>query len=723
MKKHTVFENFIAALGTAVLAFCLSAGGLMCLVTAFDLPVAKEGLLGGLALISLVMGALFQLNRSWIPVLCLWVLGLGYLLFFQRAALLQGIFVLITRLGTLYSSAYGLHIPDLPVEPWDSCTLPLLLWGACVVWLTAWVLERRQSLLPSLLFASIPLALCLVVIDTPPDLQWLLLFISTAVLLLLTQSSRRLSLRDGRRLMALILVPVLALTMGLHALLPMEGYRRGGFGQQVLNALVELSSKVLPVDVDSMGALDVRIPVAQSESLDVGPRRDSNRVAMEVKAAHSGITYLRGMTYGVYTGNSWELLPEELYTDLEIENGLTTQLQVDVQYMSIRPRSREAILYTPYYLSPSYDEGTPVVDAYVENTGNTRLYEMPYYNLPSLGSNLAAIGTYLNLADPSDSAFTPEPSEYEEFVYEYYTQLPADTRNAALELARSWGLDASSTRSQIAQIVSLSAVYDLETAKMPSGADFAIWFLKESDTGYCVHFASAATVMLRALGCPARYVTGYLTQTEADQWTTVTQESAHAWCEYYWPGIGWLPLEATPPEGVASTMDPDLRPEPTEETTVPSAPTEETEPHEPTTPEETTSPTTTSKPNQPKPSQGNQTEQRELPTWLWWLLGAACAVALLFLRRPLVLRLRKGDRRIPPKRLFLHRWQADCRVASRLGLPIRLEHLAEKACFSQHEPAPEDLAQLQAWEDELQNALSAAPWYRRFYLRWVLILL
>ena len=60
--------------------------------------------------------------------------------------------------------------------------------------------------------------------------------------------------------------------------------------------------------------------------------------------------------------------------------------------------------------------------------------------------------------------------------------------------------------------------------------------------------------MLRALDIPARMVTGYLVDAKADAWVEVTGENAHAWAEYYSLGVGWVPLEATPPDGVASSL-------------------------------------------------------------------------------------------------------------------------------------------------------------------------
>lgn len=70
-------------------------------------------------------------------------------------------------------------------------------------------------------------------------------------------------------------------------------------------------------------------------------------------------------------------------------------------------------------------------------------------------------------------------------------------------------------------------------------------FLTQSRQGYCVHFASAAAVMLRALDIPARYVSGYVAVVQGGR-ADVPDSAAHAWVEYYLDGFGWLPLEATP---------------------------------------------------------------------------------------------------------------------------------------------------------------------------------
>ena len=73
-----------------------------------------------------------------------------------------------------------------------------------------------------------------------------------------------------------------------------------------------------------------------------------------------------------------------------------------------------------------------------------------------------------------------------------------------------------------------------------------------SHKGFDVQYATAATLMFRYYGIPARYVEGFLITPEDAKGATpgqalsVGRERAHAWCEIYVDGIGFVPLEVTP---------------------------------------------------------------------------------------------------------------------------------------------------------------------------------
>lgn len=85
-------------------------------------------------------------------------------------------------------------------------------------------------------------------------------------------------------------------------------------------------------------------------------------------------------------------------------------------------------------------------------------------------------------------------------------------------------------------------------------------FLFRTRAGYCSHYASAAAVMLRSAGIPARVIGGYQGgeyQASGNYWI-VHQYDAHAWVEYFHPENGWTvfdPTAAISPLRIESGME------------------------------------------------------------------------------------------------------------------------------------------------------------------------
>jgi hypothetical protein len=229
---------------------------------------------------------------------------------------------------------------------------------------------------------------------------------------------------------------------------------------------------------------------------------------------------------------------------------------------------------------------------------------------------------------------------------------------------------------------------------MPAGTeDFALWFLRESDTGYCVHYASATAVLLRAAGIPARYVSGYLVRTQTNTAVDVHHKEAHAWVEYYIPGIGWTMLESTAPGGDS----PVVVTQPTEETTLPEETTEATtQPTETTTPPTTEVPTVTVPQEEPTPSpKGN---------WAVTLVLILAAVAAILIQwRVRVAIRRRETSRGRPNAKALSRWREAALCAKLLGgkPDPQLHALAQKAKFSRETITP---AELRQFEDSLKDS-------------------
>lgn len=78
-------------------------------------------------------------------------------------------------------------------------------------------------------------------------------------------------------------------------------------------------------------------------------------------------------------------------------------------------------------------------------------------------------------------------------------------------------------------------------------------FLSNSRQGFCVHFASAGTMILRQMGVPCRYVSGYCAKGDSfksgendGDICEVKDSQSHAWVEIYLDDFGWIPVEMTP---------------------------------------------------------------------------------------------------------------------------------------------------------------------------------
>lgn len=94
----------------------------------------------------------------------------------------------------------------------------------------------------------------------------------------------------------------------------------------------------------------------------------------------------------------------------------------------------------------------------------------------------------------------------------------------------------------------------------PVGNDSVDDFLFVTRRGFCEHYASAMTFVLRAAGVPSRIVAGYQggEVNPAGNYLTVRQYQAHAWVEYWQPGAGWRladPTAAVAPQRIEQGLE------------------------------------------------------------------------------------------------------------------------------------------------------------------------
>ena len=212
--------------------------------------------------------------------------------------------------------------------------------------------------------------------------------------------------------------------------------------------------------------------------------------------------------------------------------------------------------------------------------------------------------------------------------------------------------------------------YTTSPGQIPYGQDPVEYTLFERGQGYCQHFASAAVLMLRLYGIPARYVSGYALspsdfeeQEDGGYLASVTDASAHAWPEIFLEDYGWVPIEVT--FGGSFNALPE---EENTQSQTSSSPASETSSSTPVQQELSA----LSSPSVLEGETFDPPEEQEgpsLPAWFWWVLGGVIAVLLLAaaLLAWRAVRLRRLKVRLSPVRgKSARRWEK----LRRMGLPL-----------------------------------------------------
>ena len=424
-------------------------------------------------------------------------------------------------------------------------------------------------------------------------------------------------------------------------------------------------------------------------------------VFFRVQAQSGGTLYLRGLSYGDYLGTGWARAPEAPVSSLSF----TASAVEDVGQK--RTLAVETVTRLRYAVLPYYCAVRAAEDAGVPASAQS-----------ARQSYLVYAGSFSGIEASSDDELL-----YRAYAHEVYTRLPESTRLGMQEIAAQAGLDGSAPDAvaRIAAYVRDSGVYDIETEPYPDG-DHALYFFTHAHHGYCVHFATAATALYRALGIPARITEGFLITAEDGRRIDVKGEHAHAWVEIYRDGIGWIPVEVTGRSG----LRPDI-----EQSDSPQGPEESAAPQETPTPQPDES-SAAADAGTPLPvgivrqeqsagaskPQGKAALRKGLPALLLLLLAAA-ALPLwrLLIRLIWDLRFRAAD----PNRAAVALWRRSQQLR-RFGapVPVAIQNCAEKASFSARGISADELAPcLALFSQAAGKQYSALPPLKKLLFRYV----
>lgn len=334
-----------------------------------------------------------------------------------------------------------------------------------------------------------------------------------------------------------------------------------------------------------------------------------------------GAVYLKGYVGSNYTGDAWtELNKDEMKLYEEIEEGFypifnqgnqSSNLLSIVQHlnMSTFPNliyhqhemyvkqlvTNKDYSYHPYYTALNEDIFTVDHPLYMVNKEWQELEKYQYYRINNDLLKYSFDKDYKHAMDLYSSYngmlqvdeqwvsnmkdFSESEKKYRNYVYDTYTKLDSNVSKRMRD-DFSWdryseggkkieGKELSTFVTMVQNYLSSNTSYSLKPGTLPKNKDYIEYFLYDNKIGYCAHYASAATVMLRIMGVPARYVEGYIvknsnissgqivgegyiyntrlkTDAQVDmKLVEVLDSNAHAWVEIYVDGIGFVPVEFT----------------------------------------------------------------------------------------------------------------------------------------------------------------------------------
>lgn len=160
-----------------------------------------------------------------------------------------------------------------------------------------------------------------------------------------------------------------------------------------------------------------------------------------------------------------------------------------------------------------------------------------------------------------------------------YLTIPAQNKEVIKDFCAEAGFGGSKHEiiQQVMDYYQDNIPYTIRPGATPWREDFINYFLTKNRKGYCAHFASAAVLIFRYYGIPARYCEGYVVDfgqimdtgklVEGEKYedyfsgynelgetalitVDATDADAHAWVEVYDDEYGWIIADVTPASGL-----------------------------------------------------------------------------------------------------------------------------------------------------------------------------
>ena len=572
----TVKERSSAKIKTALVAVMLSVllntGFTLMVSSTFGIGFKVSSVIISSLITSLIFTGIYLINKKWISFAVLSSAPVIFTLcfIFDWFNVKKGLLALL-----YYIKLYVfLWLPgDYAEDPTGGKSIFafFVAYNLVTISISAFVLMKRRWI-PAALGFYAPMFLCSVTnTDVHPQAAPCLISGAGIILILLSNAFRKKRHTTYERMLLVVTLPVIAFMFMLGGLFPQEKYNKDKLAEKILiemrdridraagrdNFLRDLIERALNgyENSDFDESFDAISPLYSTPTNlnKVGPFNPSNAEVLKILRSsnpeYSGkapvyagsVLYLKVESSDHYANN---MLSNTGFKGNVFIKGAEFPMESAQYGVTVTPLRSSSVDIVPYY-----------TDHYRINNGLTtklnpycytreHIFTFGSANIPVRAGNIYS-ENYLN-----------------DYVYKTCLEVPYATDRALITSGKlpQWYLDVYNGSEQMSDADKIRGVtefvrnlhpYNINTAYPPKGADFVPWFVKDAESGICVHYAATSMILLRMIGIPTRYVRGYVDVTSnLDSESIVDASQAHAWFEVFIPEYGWVMGDATPGYGL-----------------------------------------------------------------------------------------------------------------------------------------------------------------------------
>lgn len=551
--------DFFAALTNTFILFMLVYGSVGGFLAAFDITFHSSLCMITLFTLAFVLSVIYETGKRWLTNLTALVVFLLYLAIAitNYWVINSGYYYILNRifdvareyLDISSGMEYSLAVDD----GYMAVTTFAIFFGMVGIILLNIQLHNKFTLFGVMFFTLTPYVIPMYFECSPPLLYSILMLIGYAAVMILSYGWGRVS----TQMRYLLPVTALAVVLSVRAaafIIPEETYARIVPKSEAKAASEKGMERVarygmlglFPQDTVGAGVSGGRL----SKSAAVVPSYETALIVRYTPYSFQPV-YLKAFTGMDYVGTSWTEADPEWPGDGNMEMSLYSRQS---QFEDIDGPAGQGL-------------GIMEVErTWAGDTFEYRPYYTDYCNIEEKDSALV----YHYYPDNGESVLLAEKVPYERYLY-----VPASCEAAVRQVCEEAGFEG--TEKEIAQQIityfSENYNYTLRPGFYYGNPDYISHFLLESKKGYCAHFASAAAMLFRQMGIPARYVEGYafsyaevvengelVEGADYDDYyrgfseigataliqIEIPDAYAHAWVEIYDSERGWIVVDPTP---------------------------------------------------------------------------------------------------------------------------------------------------------------------------------